>query len=119
MDGYLQACTEDFAFDVLGLSAVAGSWRGKAGLWELARKVMEVTDGNFREEWKTFWPTIATLLCSRGTNSREMANRKSTGPHASKSKKFAMATWPVLGIVAGLISVRRQLGTVQARSAKP
>jgi uncharacterized protein len=50
VDGYLQACTEDFVFNVPGRSAIAGSWRGKAGLWELARLAMEGTGGSFREE---------------------------------------------------------------------
>ena len=50
VDGYLQACTEDFAFNIPGRGAIAGSWRGKSGLWELARLAMEVTGGSFREE---------------------------------------------------------------------
>jgi ketosteroid isomerase-like protein len=29
---------------------MAGSWQGKEGLYELARKVMELTGGSFQEE---------------------------------------------------------------------
>jgi uncharacterized protein len=50
VDGYLQPCTEDFSFNIPGRGAIAGSWRGKEGLYELARMAMEVTGGTFREE---------------------------------------------------------------------
>src|SRR5215831_930856 len=50
VDGYLQACTEDFSFNVPGRGAIAGAWLGKEGLYELARMAMEVTEGSFREE---------------------------------------------------------------------
>ena len=50
VDGYLQPCTEDFSFNIPGQGAIAGSWRGKSGLYDLARKAMEVTGGTFREE---------------------------------------------------------------------
>lgn len=50
VDGYLQPCTSDFSFNVPGRGAIAGVWRGKEGLYELARMAMEVTGGSFREE---------------------------------------------------------------------
>lgn len=50
VDGYLQTCTEDFSFNVPGRGAIAGSWHGKKGLYELARQVMQVSGGSFREE---------------------------------------------------------------------
>ena len=50
VDGYLQACTKDFSFNVPGRGAIAGAWLGKEGLYELARMAMEVTEGSFREE---------------------------------------------------------------------
>ena len=50
VDGYLKPCTEDFSFNIPGHGAIAGSWRGKDGLHELARTAMEVTRGSFRED---------------------------------------------------------------------
>lgn len=50
VDGYLKPCTEGFSFNVPGRGAIAGSWRGKDGLYALAGKAMEATAGSFREE---------------------------------------------------------------------
>jgi ketosteroid isomerase-like protein len=50
VDGYLQACAEDFSFNIPGRGAIAGSWRGKTGLYELAAKAMTVSGGTFQEE---------------------------------------------------------------------
>jgi uncharacterized protein len=50
LDGYLRPCTESFIFNVPGQGAIAGTYRGKTGLYELARKAMEATGGSFREE---------------------------------------------------------------------
>jgi uncharacterized protein len=50
VDGYLKPCTEDFSFNIPGHGSIAGSWRGKEGLYELARIAMEETHGSFREE---------------------------------------------------------------------
>ena len=50
VDGYLQPCTQDFSFNIPGRGAIAGSWRGRGGLYELARMAMEATGGSFREE---------------------------------------------------------------------
>ena len=61
VDGYLQPCTKDFSFNIPGRGAIAGSWRGKEGLWELARLAMEVTEVVSGKRLKTCWPTITTL----------------------------------------------------------
>jgi uncharacterized protein len=50
VDGYFQVCTQNFSFNIPGRGAIAGSWRGKEGICELARMAMEVTGGSFREE---------------------------------------------------------------------
>ena len=50
LDGYLRPCTEDFTFNVPGRGAIAGTYRGKEGLDELARKAIETTGGSFHEE---------------------------------------------------------------------
>src|SRR3954466_16158601 len=50
VDGYLQACTHDFTFTVPGHGALAGAFRGREGLHDIARKAMEGTGGTFREE---------------------------------------------------------------------
>jgi ketosteroid isomerase-like protein len=50
IDGYLSACTADFTFNVPGQSAVAGSHVGRAGMYELGGKVMEITNGSFVED---------------------------------------------------------------------
>jgi ketosteroid isomerase-like protein len=50
VDGYLNPCTEDFSFNIPGHGSIAGSWRGKDGMNELARTAMELTHGTFREE---------------------------------------------------------------------
>lgn len=50
VDGYLQACTDDFSFNVPGRSAVAGSYVGKRGLYDLAARVTQITGGTFFEE---------------------------------------------------------------------
>src|SRR4051794_3286287 len=50
VDGYLSACTNDFTFSVPGRGGIAGTFRGAAGLHELARKAVEGTGGSFRED---------------------------------------------------------------------
>jgi len=50
VDGYLQACTDDFSFQIPGRGAIGGAWHGKEGLHELARMAMSVTAGSFMEE---------------------------------------------------------------------
>jgi uncharacterized protein len=50
VDGYLRPCSEDFTFHVPGRGAIAGTYRGREGLYELARKAMDATNGSFHEE---------------------------------------------------------------------
>ena len=49
VDGYLHACSDDFTFNVPGHGGIAGSYRGKPGLYDLAKKAMEITGGTFEE----------------------------------------------------------------------
>jgi hypothetical protein len=49
VDGYLRACTDDFAFNVPGRGGIGGTYRGKEGLYQLAGKAMEITGGTFDE----------------------------------------------------------------------
>jgi ketosteroid isomerase-like protein len=50
IDGYLDACTDDFTFNVPGRSGISGIWVGRQGLYGLAGKVMTITGGTFRED---------------------------------------------------------------------
>ena len=50
LDGYFRACSEDWNFNIAGKSAIAGTYRGKHGLYELAEKAMTTTGGTFQEE---------------------------------------------------------------------
>jgi ketosteroid isomerase-like protein len=50
VDGFLRACTEDFTFHIPGGGGVSGVYAGKAGIYELARKAMDLTGGTFNEE---------------------------------------------------------------------
>jgi ketosteroid isomerase-like protein len=50
LDGYLQACTEDFVFHVPGSGGIAGRYVGREGLYALATKAMTLTGGTFHEE---------------------------------------------------------------------
>ena len=50
VDGYLRPCTEDFEFHVPGGGGIGGIYVGKDGLYNLARKAMQITGGTFHEE---------------------------------------------------------------------
>ena len=50
VDGYLRPCTEDFEFHVPGGGGIGGIYVGKDGLYDLARKAMQITGGTFHEE---------------------------------------------------------------------
>jgi ketosteroid isomerase-like protein len=50
IDGYLEACAEDFTFHVPGHGGISGAFVGRQGLQELARKAMEISNGTFHEE---------------------------------------------------------------------
>ena len=49
VDGYLRACSGDFTFNISGHGGIAGSYRGKQGIYDLAKKAMEITAGTFDE----------------------------------------------------------------------
>jgi len=68
VDGYLESCSEDFSFNIPGRGAIAGSWHGKEGLHELARKAMEVTGGRFREVVEDVLSERSARRCSRTTS---------------------------------------------------
>lgn len=65
VDGYLQTCTEDFSFNVPGRGAIPGSWHGKKGLYALARQVMQVSGGSFREEVEDVLANGPPRCCTR------------------------------------------------------
>ena len=50
LDGFLEACCEDFSLSVAGLSLVSGVWKGKSGLQALTRKLNEISCGSLRQE---------------------------------------------------------------------
>lgn len=50
VDGYLEACTEDFEFHVPGNCGIAGTYAGHDGIYALAGKAMSITGGTFRED---------------------------------------------------------------------
>lgn len=50
IDGYLQACAKNFAFNVPGHGGIAGIFVGRQGLYDLAGRAMEITGGTFQEE---------------------------------------------------------------------
>jgi hypothetical protein len=45
LDGYFRACMEDWNFNIAGKGAIAGTYHGKQGLYELAQKAMATTSG--------------------------------------------------------------------------
>ena len=82
VDGYLRPCTEDFEFHVPGSGGIGGIYVGKDGLYDLARKAMQITGGTFHEEVKrTCSPTSNTPLCWRVTASPGTGRHGTTGPH--------------------------------------
>jgi ketosteroid isomerase-like protein len=50
VDGYLQACTGDFNFNIPGSGGISGMWAGKQGVHDLADKAMALSAGTFHEE---------------------------------------------------------------------
>jgi len=50
LDGYFHACSDDWNFNIAGNGAIAGTYRGKQGLYELAQKAMATTSGTFQED---------------------------------------------------------------------
>jgi uncharacterized protein len=50
VDGYLRACGENFTFHVPGGGGISGVYAGQQGIYELARKAMDITGGTFQED---------------------------------------------------------------------
>ena len=50
LDGYFRACSEDWNFNIAGQGAIAGTYRGKEGLYDLAGKAMAATSSTFQED---------------------------------------------------------------------
>ena len=49
VDGYLQACNDDFEFHIPGHGGIAGTYiGGKAGIYALGEKAMTITAGRGR-----------------------------------------------------------------------
>ena len=49
LDGYFRACSDDWNFNIAGNGAIAGTYRGKQGLYELAQKAMATTSVRFKK----------------------------------------------------------------------
>jgi uncharacterized protein len=105
VDGFLQPCTQDFSFNIPGRGAIAGSWRGKAGMWELARKAMEVTGGSFREEVDDVLANDHhAVVLARHQFTRDGAIKRIR--NRARLRNSRRPAGPVLGTAAGLVSVR-------------
>jgi uncharacterized protein len=50
VDGYLAPCIDEFVFEINGNGGIAGTYTGKAGLYDLAGKAMSITGGTFHED---------------------------------------------------------------------
>jgi ketosteroid isomerase-like protein len=50
LDAYFRACSEDWNFNIAGQGAIAGTYRGKQGLYELAQTAMATTSSTFQED---------------------------------------------------------------------
>ena len=50
LDGYFRLCAENFVFHIPGRGGISGTYSGKAGLYELAGKAMNLSGGTFTEE---------------------------------------------------------------------
>jgi uncharacterized protein len=118
VDGYLQACTQDFSFNVPGRGALAGLWRGKEGLYELARLAMQVTGGSFREE-------VEDVLAN-DNHAVVLARHQFTRDGQSKEYRTAHVYEIQSGQLAQCWEQPRDLsafdnawGLVEVRSAKP
>lgn len=49
-DGYMSACTDDWAFHVPGNCRASGDYHGREGLMQIVAAVGEVAGASFREE---------------------------------------------------------------------
>jgi uncharacterized protein len=117
VDGYLQPCTQDFSFNIPGRGAIAGSWRGKEGLYELAHMAMEVTGGSFREEVEDVLANdYHAVVLARHQFTREGQPREYRTAHVYEIHDGQLAQcWEQ---PQDLSAFDEAWGVVQARSAK-
>jgi ketosteroid isomerase-like protein len=93
VDGYLRPCAEDFSFHIPGRGAIAGSWQGKGGLYELARRAMEVTAGSFREEVEDVLANDDhAVVLARHRFTRDGQSREYRTAHVYKVRDGKLAT---------------------------
>ena len=50
LDGYFRACSEDWNFNIAGQGAIAGTYRGKEGLYDPSGRAMAATSSTFQED---------------------------------------------------------------------
>ena len=118
VDGYLQACSHDFSFNVPGRGAIAGAWLGKEGLYELARTAMEVTGGSFREDVEdVFANDRHAVVLARHRFTRDGKSREYTTAHVYEVHNGQLTKcWEQ---PQDLSAFDDAWGINQARSAKP
>jgi uncharacterized protein len=118
VDGYLQPCTQDFSFNIPGRGAIAGSWRGREGLYELARMAMEATGGSFREEVEDVLANDHhAVVLARHRFTRDGRSREYRTAHVYEIHNGRLARcWEQ---PQDLMEFDEAWGIVQARSAKP
>jgi uncharacterized protein len=118
VDGYLRACTQDFTFNVPGRGALAGSWRGKEGIYELARAVMEGTGGTFREEVEDVLANdrhAVVLARHQFTRDGQSKDYRTAHVYQIQDSKLAQCWEQPQDVLA----FDDAWGIVQARTAKP
>ena len=49
LEGFLSLCTPEFVMRVPGKNQLAGAWSGRAGVYGLVEKLLELTGGDFIE----------------------------------------------------------------------
>lgn len=92
LDGYLSACTPDFAFNVPGKNFMGGKFRGKAGLYELAGRVMQATGLSFEETVEDVFANdkrAVVLVTHRFQRAGEMKRYESAHVYTVRDGKLA------------------------------
>jgi len=93
LDGYLQACTPDFAFHVPGHGGIAGHYVGREGLYDLAAKAMSVTSGTFQEEVEDVLANDShAVVLARHRFSRDGTSRDYRTAHVYEIREGKLAT---------------------------
>ncbi len=92
VDGYLRPCTEDFEFHVPGGGGIGGIYVSKDGLYDLARKAMQITGGTFHEEVEMCSPTNSTpLFLARHRFTRDGSSRDYRTAHVYEIRDGKLA----------------------------